>query len=123
MRYMAPEVALRGRYNEKVDIYSFGVILYELVTGVTPFKYNKQDFIDNVVIKNFRPALDVDEYGRTIRVGEPVVKLIKSCWDPTYSKRPTASEALRILTSYREEVMSKSACGSSVKDYFFSRNY
>lgn len=35
--YMAPEVIRCEPYNEKCDVYSFGVILNELVTGDHPF--------------------------------------------------------------------------------------
>ena len=35
--YMAPEVALRQPYTEKADIYSFGMILWQMTTGTTPF--------------------------------------------------------------------------------------
>ena len=30
LRYMAPEVALKLPYNEKVDVYSFGIILWQM---------------------------------------------------------------------------------------------
>ncbi len=35
--YMAPEVA-RGRYGREVDVYSMGVMLYEMMTGRVPFE-------------------------------------------------------------------------------------
>jgi serine/threonine protein kinase len=35
--YMAPEVLSSGRVTEKADVYSFGVLLWELVTGKTPW--------------------------------------------------------------------------------------
>jgi serine/threonine protein kinase len=34
---MAPEVYNREPYNEKVDMYSFGIILYQILSGCTPF--------------------------------------------------------------------------------------
>jgi serine/threonine protein kinase len=66
-RYMAPEVALNKAYNEKVDIYSYGLILYEALTGVTPFQEDcKDNFYIRVVYGNERPVFDQDEFGNPI---------------------------------------------------------
>jgi calcium-dependent protein kinase len=35
--YMAPEIILNKNYNEKVDVWSIGVISYMLLTGRNPF--------------------------------------------------------------------------------------
>ena len=37
-RYMCPEVALHKPYNEKCDVYSFGILLWEMASGKLPFK-------------------------------------------------------------------------------------
>jgi len=34
---MAPEILERREYNEKCDIWSLGVIIYEMLFGVNPF--------------------------------------------------------------------------------------
>lgn len=36
-QYLAPEVLLGGGYDERVDLWSIGVTLYQLVAGQTPF--------------------------------------------------------------------------------------
>ena len=58
---MAPEVALNQPYNEKVDVYGYGLILYEIITGVTPFSgFSKEKFFQCVVRNCERPPL---QYG------------------------------------------------------------
>lgn len=36
--YMAPEIIKQNNYNTKVDLWSIGIILYEMITGIVPFK-------------------------------------------------------------------------------------
>lgn len=38
--YMAPEIIKSNCYNEKADLWSLGVILYEMIVGVPPYKAN-----------------------------------------------------------------------------------
>ena len=41
--YMAPEIIKNDKYSNKADIWSLGVIFYELLTGETPYKVKKYD--------------------------------------------------------------------------------
>ena len=35
--YLAPEMILRSTHNDKLDMWSLGILTYELLTGVAPF--------------------------------------------------------------------------------------
>lgn len=39
--YMAPELLINGKYNKKADLWSFGVVMYELLYGKNPFNFPK----------------------------------------------------------------------------------
>lgn len=50
LRYMAPEVALKKPYNEKVDVYSFGVMLWQMASDDLPFDgLTRAEFMQEVV--------------------------------------------------------------------------
>ena len=40
-RYVAPEYACTGMLTEKSDIYSFGILIMEIISGRTPVDYNR----------------------------------------------------------------------------------
>jgi p70 ribosomal S6 kinase len=35
--YMSPEVVLKKNYNANIDVWSLGILLFEMITGNTPF--------------------------------------------------------------------------------------
>ena len=59
LRYMAPEVAMRKTYNEKVDVYSYGIMVWQMARDRVPFKgLSKIEFFSTVVNGDHRPPLD-----------------------------------------------------------------
>ena len=60
-RYLAPEYFMFGKVSKKTDMYSFGVVLLELITGHCPIDNTKPKGEKNLVIwvslKHFLVAL------------------------------------------------------------------
>lgn len=99
LRYMAPEVALKEPYNQSVDLYGFGLIMYEIITGLVPFNlYTKEMFYQKIVHGRERPGLEYDCFGRAIKAQKTVTELIGRCWSASIADRPSAEEALAVLT-------------------------
>lgn len=71
------------RLSPSDDVYSFGLILWELMAGEPPFaKLTKKQLIQKVVKEQFRPEMpDV--------LPEPLVELIRLCWSSEPGNRPT----------------------------------
>ena len=91
-RYSAPEV-LRGELLTMsqllpTDIYSLGVVVFEVVTEEEPFEGLRiRQLVENVGRGNLRPTSKV-------ALSQALSDLLKSCWDGSASKRPTAAEFL-----------------------------
>lgn len=83
-RYMAPEVALRKRYNLAVDVYSFAILLWELCSLEKPFSgFTEMQHMNLVVTKGYRPKLDSV---KSWPVG--MKEILTKCWDGDMNERP-----------------------------------
>ncbi|KAJ6811562.1 putative LRR receptor-like serine/threonine-protein kinase IRK [Iris pallida] len=108
--YMAPEFGCgSGRVTEKCDVYGFGVLVLEVITGRRPVEYMDDDVV--VLCDVVRGALEegrVEEVvdGRLcgrfpVEEAIPVVKLGLICTSQVPSNRPDMGEVVNILDLIR----------------------
>ena len=97
--WMAPEFIVNKTFNEKSDIYSLGILFWEIFMRDTiPYKdMNELTFLlgDFEVLKK-RPIIPND-FDPDIR------KLIENCWEMDYNKRPVISEVIKIIENFIEK--------------------
>jgi serine/threonine protein kinase len=96
LRYMAPEVADALPYNSSVDVYSFGVILWELNSFKKPFEgLNRELFYERIVHGGERPPL-------SRKWPLELTKLMTECWDADMRNRPKFKEIVARLDEMLE---------------------
>ena len=84
--YIAPEIFKGAAFSKESDIYSLGMIMWELTTGCKPFadvEHNTE--LIYKIIDGKRPEITTD-------TPECFANLMKRCWDSDPLKRPLISE-------------------------------
>ncbi|KAF0920128.1 hypothetical protein E2562_033432 [Oryza meyeriana var. granulata] len=94
-RWMAPEMMKHKPYGRKVDVYSFGLILWEMFTGSVPYEdLNPFQAAFAVFDKNERPVIP-NSCPAALRL------LIEQCWTSQPDKRPEFWQIVQILDKFK----------------------
>lgn len=114
--WLAPEVMKGESYTDKADIFSYGIVLWELLTHAHPYSeypvstdkfltkfeqaiigiytiiFNNPNILKYFVLGGLRPTIPADTVPE-------FTTLITKCWDPEPSRRPSFDEMYHSIQS------------------------
>jgi serine/threonine protein kinase len=88
--YMAPEQVAGGDITSSVDVYAFGILLFELMVGIKPIG---GDSVTKLFFSILNEPLDLEPL-RQARIPEPIVALIGNCTQKKPGDRPSGFAAV-----------------------------
>ena len=103
--WMSPEYLCDGIINEKSDIYSFGILIWEIfMEDTNPYKnININDYLlgNKEIIYNKRPIINDNYFKECPKIKE----IMTTMWDNDYNKRPDIGYILNFFNSLNEEFL------------------
>jgi TolB-like protein/Flp pilus assembly protein TadD len=107
--YMAPEQARGEEVDHQSDIWSFGVVLYEMLTGQMPFKGDYDQAMTYAIVNEEPDLSKIMELDRTLKLQSIVKKALEKQKDNRYSNMKNIIDD---LSSFKEKMYSKSSVES-----------
>ncbi|XP_072050075.1 mitogen-activated protein kinase kinase kinase 20-like [Amphiura filiformis] len=90
-RWLAPEVWKEHKLSPKADVFAFGIVLWELISGDEPYEgMRPEHVVFSVAYGNKRPDIPA-------RCPDVYKSLMKQCWEDDRNKRPTIEEIVTRL--------------------------
>lgn len=98
---MAPEVMNEQKYEPRSDVYSYGIVCWELWCGRIPFGkvIGATQLLMKVAVQGDRPKFEKED-----NVPLAIQKLIRACWDQDISKRPDFLVIVKMLNEIRQDL-------------------
>lgn len=97
--WMAPEVIKLSLFSKSSDVWSFGVLLWELLTGEVPYRE-----IDALAVA-YGVAMNKLTLPIPSTCPEPFAQLLAECWSPIPHSRPSFSSILQRLLAIEQSAM------------------
>eukprot|EP01106_Pelomyxa_sp_JSP_P010038 TRINITY_DN27044_c0_g2_i1.p1 TRINITY_DN27044_c0_g2~~TRINITY_DN27044_c0_g2_i1.p1 ORF type:complete len:679 (-),score=150.43 TRINITY_DN27044_c0_g2_i1:93-1946(-) len=100
--YMAPEILKGEKYNHKVDVFSYGMCLWEMCTREEVWGNVMRWDIPDKVKAGERPPMPLPA---TTKAPQQLQDLITQCWAPFPDDRPNFADALAVLGDLLRSVL------------------
>lgn len=110
-QYMAPEVMQSKPQGLRVDMYSVGVVMWEMMTGVIPWK--GMDYVQIIqrvthqINETQRPPPGRPAIEHQYRAQAPsgFIQLLEDCWAQDPNSRPTADQCVEQLEEIKRRIL------------------
>ena len=103
---MSPEVIMNKKYDNKVDVYSFGIVMHELFFEKQPFKdqryVNMWSLGIDISTNELRPTVPKDMSAYT-QNEMTYISMMKKCWMTDAKDRPTFDQVIELLSEFSFE--------------------
>eukprot|EP00163_Fabomonas_tropica_P027384 TRINITY_DN5256_c0_g1_i2.p1 TRINITY_DN5256_c0_g1~~TRINITY_DN5256_c0_g1_i2.p1 ORF type:complete len:627 (-),score=122.51 TRINITY_DN5256_c0_g1_i2:1775-3655(-) len=96
-QWTAPEVMTSPNYDTKADVFSFGILLWEMTHREIPFKGYEQIQVAMNVVRGARPHIS------RRKCPEEFARLMERCWATDPRQRPPFSEVLKELDAIKSK--------------------
>jgi len=124
--YLAPEYAIRGQVTKKSDIYSYGVLLLEIVSGrcntntrlpcedqfllEKTWAFYEEERLDEIIDADIDNDLDIEEACRFLKIG-------LLCTQDAMARRPHMPTVVRMLTGSKNVSMERITRPAMITDF------
>ncbi|KAK8865384.1 hypothetical protein M9Y10_010928 [Tritrichomonas musculus] len=110
-RVKAPELTNDTRYGHEIDVFSYAMMLYEMLSGHIAFENLTPSEATNAILSGKRPEIPPDS-------PQPLVDLITRCWVPNPKDRPTFIQLVNDIPHLK--IMFPNSDEEKVSNFYFS---
>ena len=107
--YMSPEQVTDDKVDHRTDLWSIGVVLYELLTGINPFKKGTRQATFQAILSEEPPLVSSFNEEIPAELDQILIKALEKDADLSYQ---TASDLRADLKRVRREIESSPSLGS-----------
>ena len=101
MSYLAPEVLRGSEKTAASDVYSYSMVMFEVITGTQPYSSLEQLQIADKVVSGERPAVTASSVSAGCAL---LVPLMQQCWHQDPTQRPSITSIVDELNIFLKKV-------------------